>query len=97
MGFLLVSWSGWDSIPNQPNAPRDSNQLAKAIVDIAPGDVPPEVDSEPTTASQFVRSGGLRGGRARADRPSEERHKEIAREAAASRWRKNDDGSSGSE
>jgi hypothetical protein len=77
-----------------PKRPRDPNQLAKHIVDIATGNVPPEVDSEPSAASQLGRLGGLKGGRARADKLSSSRRTEIAREAAAARWRKDDGGDS---
>lgn len=76
---------------NAPKRPRDPNQLAKAIVDIATGNAPPEVDSEPSEASQFARLGGLKGGRARADKLTASQRKEIAQKAAAARWRKDDD------
>jgi hypothetical protein len=79
-----------------PKRPRDPNQLAKAIVDIATGSAPPEIDSEPSEASQFARLGGLKGGRARAEKLTPAQRQEIARMAAAARWRKNDGGSSGS-
>lgn len=75
--------------------PRDPNQLAKAIVDIATGQVE---NGAPTTESgknpaavALGRLGGLKGGKARAKKlPSKERVR-IAREAAAARWKKNDD------
>jgi hypothetical protein len=73
-----------------PKRPRDPNQLAKHIVDIATGNAPPEVDSEPTAGSQLGRLGGLKGGRARADKLSASHRKEIAQKAAAARWRKDD-------
>jgi hypothetical protein len=79
---------------NAPKRPRDPNQLAKAIVDIATGQAQPPIDSEPSAASQLGRLGGLKGGRARADKLSGERRSEIAREAAAARWRKDDGGDS---
>jgi hypothetical protein len=64
--------------------------LAKAIVDIATGNLPPEVDLEPSAGSQLGRLGGLKGGKARAEKLSAEERSEIARKAAATRWRKND-------
>jgi hypothetical protein len=77
-----------------PKRPRDPNQLAKSIIDIATGQVQPPVDKEPSAASQFGRLGGLKGGRARADKLTASRRKTIAQKAAAARWRKNDGGSS---
>jgi hypothetical protein len=73
-----------------PKRPRDPNRLAKHIVDIATGQVQPPIDSEPSAASQLGRLGGLRGGRAAADKLTPEQRQEIARKAAASRWRKDD-------
>lgn len=64
--------------------PRDVNSLAKMIVDEATGDEPkPEKDP---AAVALGRKGGLKGGRARADKLSPERRSEIARRAAAARW-----------
>jgi len=65
--------------------PRDPNQLAKLIVDIAAG----EVDDEPRQddpATEFARRGGRKGGRARADALTPEQRREIAKKAAAARW-----------
>jgi hypothetical protein len=78
-------------MPNAPKRPRDPNQLAKAIVDIATGQAQPDVDMEPSEASKFARMGGLKGGRARAEKLSADQRKEIAQRAAAARWRKDDD------
>lgn len=63
--------------------PRNISQLAKAIVDEA------TTEAEPEPASQQVeagRLGGLKGGKARAERLSAKRRSEIARKAAAARW-----------
>lgn len=69
-----------------PKRPRDPNQLAKLIVDIASGDVPNDSPESPTPAQEFARSGGLKGGRARADALSAEERRTIAKKAAAKRW-----------
>jgi hypothetical protein len=69
---------------DRPNRPRDANQLAKFIVDVATGDV--TLGLHPKTEAQ--RQGGLKGGKARADRLSPEDRKAIAQKAAASRWNK---------
>jgi hypothetical protein len=98
---ILQSWGEkpkgavW-SMANAPKPPNP-NQLAGAIVDIATGHTQPQIDSEPSAASQLGGLGGLKGGRARADRLSRQQRKEIACRAAAVRWRKDDGGSSGSE
>ena len=59
--------------------PRDTNQLAKFIVDVATGDknAPLQVESVNT----FARDGRLVGGKARTRTLTPERHREIAREA----------------
>ncbi len=67
--------------------PRDPNQLAKLIADIATGDVD---DKAPPAGAmeELGRMGGLKGGVARAAALSPERRKEIAKAAAAKRWAK---------
>jgi len=70
----------------RPKRPRDPNQLAKLMVDIASGAVK-EPEPEPDTpAQEFARSGGLKGGKARAEALTPERRREIAKKAAAKRW-----------
>jgi hypothetical protein len=70
-----------------PKRPRDPNQLAKAIVEIATGDAPDTVPTESPMAA-LGRTGGLKGGAARAAVMSPERRREIASAAAAKRWQK---------
>jgi len=70
----------------RPKRPRDPNQLAKLIVDLSVGaaaEAAPEADSP---AVEFARSGGVRGGKARAKSLTPARRREIARLAAKSRW-----------
>lgn len=69
-----------------PPRPRDPNQRAKLIVDIATG----ESDEPKAPASKNLarRRGGLVGGKARTVALTPERRREIARKAAASRWKK---------
>jgi hypothetical protein len=74
--------------------PRDPNQLAHTIVAIATGerpDVQPDIDTAKEAAAFLGRMGGLKGGRARADKLSAKRRSQIARKAATARWRKDDD------
>lgn len=75
-----------------PKRPRDPNQLAKSIVDIATGELPNSRESRKALSpeAQLGRIGGLKGGDARARALSPERRREIARRAAAARWDKDD-------
>lgn len=76
---------------NRPPRPRDPNELAKLIADIATGDVvEPAVtdDGRDIAAVLLGRRGGLKGGRARAEVLSPERRREIATRAARTRWGK---------
>lgn len=76
-----------------PKRPRDTNQLAKMIADMATGDVPPDIqvdDGKNPSAVALGRLGGLRGGKARADSLTKEKRAEIAKKAAAARWKKKD-------
>jgi hypothetical protein len=67
--------------------PRDINALAKSIVDEATtGGLEPEADGKNPAAVELGRLGGLRGGRARADRMTPEERSEAARRAAHARW-----------
>jgi hypothetical protein len=69
--------------------PRDPNQLAKAIVDIATGeaqdDAPENVGKDPAAVA-LGRKGGLKGGKARAAKLSAAERSEAARNAAKARW-----------
>lgn len=69
--------------------PRDPNQLAKLIVDIATGETPDSVeDNRNPAAVELGRLGGKKGGKARAEKLTEEERKEIARKGAGKRWGK---------
>lgn len=69
--------------------PRDPNQLAKLIVDIATGDVKdtPVDDGKDPAAVALGRKGGLKGGKARAERMTPEQRREAAKRAAEQRWK----------
>lgn len=79
--------------PKKPKRPRDANELAKRIVDEATGqtndDVPTQADhvKDPAAVS-LGRRGGLKGGRARAERLDASQKSSIARLAAQARWGK---------
>lgn len=71
-----------------PKRPRDTNQLAKNIVDLSVGDAAdadPDYGKNPAAVA-LGRLGGLKGGKARAASLSSERRTEIARKAAQARW-----------
>ena len=71
-----------------PKRPRDPNQLGKLIVDLATGERTEDKPALPTPAQEFARSGGLKGGAARAKALTPGRRREIAQKAAAKRWGK---------
>jgi len=62
--------------------PRDPNQLAKSIVDLATG------EAEEIPVLESARKGGLKGGKARAKALTPEQRSEIASAAAQARWKK---------
>jgi hypothetical protein len=73
-----------------PKRPRDPNQLAKQIVDIVTGEVEDTVSDTKKTAKRKGRSGGLKGGKARAQNLTPEQRQDIAKLAARARWKKQD-------
>ena len=72
-----------DDRSRKQKRPRDANQLAKSIVDIATGQV-----SEDDRDVEAQRRGGRIGGQARAKKLTPDERSEIARAAAAARWKK---------
>lgn len=70
-----------------PKRPRDPNQLAKSIIDIATGEQPetPPNDKDPA-AVQWGRLGGLKGGKARAEKLTPAERKASALKTIRSRW-----------
>jgi hypothetical protein len=71
-----------------PKRPRDANQLAKFIAEIATG----ERSDRPAPLSEMAelgQRGGRVGGKSRAKALTSEERSEIARKAAAARWTKN--------
>jgi hypothetical protein len=69
--------------------PRDPNELAKLIVDIATGETQDTV-SESKRHPSPKRIGGLKGGNKRAKTLTAEQRQDIARLAARARWKKTD-------
>ena len=71
--------------------PADLNRLAASIVADATDDAPEPDDpyeGKNPAAVELGRQGGLKGGRARAQKLTPEQRSEIARKAARARWRK---------
>jgi hypothetical protein len=67
--------------------PRDTNQLAKLIVDIATGEAEDSIsESKRHLPALRGRAGGIKGGVARATALSPENRSKIARKAAKARW-----------
>lgn len=89
--LVLLERSCYNNCMNKPKRPRDTNQLAKSIVDIATGeaeDKNPNAGKDPAAVA-LGKKGGLVGGKKRAEKLSSERRSEIAKKAAAARWKKN--------
>lgn len=72
---------------NRGQGPPDPNSLAFSIVQMATGQIeklqPPEKNQAAVTLGRL---GGLKGGKARAEKLNSDRRIEIARKAAESRW-----------
>lgn len=69
-----------------PKRPRDPNQLAKMIVDIATGEA---VEPEQSANEKRASKAGSVGGPARAKALTPAQRSEIASVAASARWKKN--------
>ena len=70
--------------------PRDSNELAKMIVDLSTGQLtaPDPYQGKDAAKVDAGRLGGMAGGKARAESLSKKRRLEIAKRAATARWQK---------
>lgn len=69
-----------------PSRPRDANQLAKRVVDLATGAASEDKQPDLTPVQEHARAMGLKGGQARREALSPERRAEIAKKAAQKRW-----------
>jgi hypothetical protein len=68
---------------SRPKRPRDLNQWAKQMVDLATG-----AAQEPKGKAPQRAKGGALGGKARASRLTPEQRAEAAKLAAQARWRR---------
>ena len=66
----------------------DLNALAFGIVQQATGEAKPEESKKNPAAVALGRLGGLKGGKARASKLTKEQRSDIAKKAAAERWRR---------
>lgn len=77
---------------SKPGKRQDVNELAKSLVDQLTGQAPPPGQAAPVddgknpAAVELGRLGGLKGGKARAEKLSAKKRKEIAKMAAKARW-----------
>ena len=73
---------------NKPKRPRDVTGNAVHVMKILTGEIeeeaPAESDKDPAAVSM-----GRKGGKARASKLTPEQRSEIAKKAAAKRWKKN--------
>lgn len=78
----------------KPKRPKDTNQLAKFIVELGTGQRvdPDPLEGKDRQRAEHGRRGGLRGGIARAEKLSTSKRREIARAGATARWRKTTSG-----
>ena len=73
-----------------PKRPRNTNQLAKFITDLATGEIQDKTeDGKNPAAVALGRMGELKGGKARAESLTKKQRAEIAKKAAQARWKKN--------
>lgn len=79
----------WHSV-GMAKRPRDPNQLAKLIIDIATGEAEDTVSETKRKRKRKGQAGGLKGGNARARTLTPQEREDIARLAARARWKKTD-------
>lgn len=72
----------------KPKRPKDTNERAKLVVDLATGEEKeknPDEGKNPAAVA-LGKLGGAKGGKARAKKLSAKKRKEIAKKAAKKRW-----------
>jgi hypothetical protein len=74
-------------MPNRSRKHEDANQIAYRIVGEITGEIPKPKEKN-AAAVELGRLGGLKGGKARANKLSKERLSEIGRKAVQTRWQK---------
>jgi hypothetical protein len=77
-------------MPKRSSKQKDTQQLARSVLDaIVPDAEPaPAVPQKNPAAVALGRLGGIKGGKARAEALTAKKRSEIAKKAAAARWAK---------
>jgi hypothetical protein len=76
-------------MPKRSSKQKDSQELARHILDTVVPDAEPKPQKQKNPAAvELGRLGGLKGGRARAKKLTEEQRSQIAANAAMARWTK---------
>ncbi|MFQ6758110.1 hypothetical protein MWR57_05795 [Desulfovibrionaceae bacterium CB1MN] len=93
LGFEMLELSYYIVGMKKKKLPTDINELAKSLVDLATDESPPEeISSDKPQKNQAAvelgRLGGMKGGKARAEKLTAEQRSEIAKLAAQARWKK---------
>lgn len=70
----------------RPRKSEDLNQIAHRVVTEATGEPVPLLKEKDPLAVALGRRGGLKGGRARAEKLTKEQRADIARKGALGRW-----------
>jgi len=73
---------------SKKQGPDDANEIAFRVFQEATGETPPDESKKNPAAIALGRLGGLKGGKARAAKLTPEQRSEIAKKAAAARWKK---------
>jgi hypothetical protein len=74
-------------VPKRRKRPADVIGNAVHVMKIATGEIE-EPTEAPDPAKEYMRRGGLKGGKARAAKLSAAKRQAIAKKAAAARWKK---------
>lgn len=73
-------------MPKRSSRQKDTQQLAREVLDAIAPDAEPKPEKNPAAVA-LGRLGGLKGGKARAEKLSSKKRSEIARNAAKARWK----------
>ena len=74
-------------MPKRSSKQKDTQQLARAVLDAVASDAERAKPVKNPAAVALGRLGGIKGGPARAAKMSAKKRSEIARKAAATRWK----------
>lgn len=89
LGFDARYWHTFNMPKRSRTGKPDINQMASNMIDAIAGELPaeqPESEKNPNAVA-LGRLGGLKGGKARADKLSPTKRRAIAKKAARVRWK----------